>query len=181
MSAEPISQRAYAKHRGCSVESVSKAITSGRLRESLVLVDGVAKIEDVGIADLEWSTNTRQNAPGVRVEAPSGVPDLNRSRALKEAASARREAAKADLAEIEVAERRGELVPVDQARADVMARFALVRTKLLGVPSRIAQRQPATAREAMQLAEDFIRESLEELAADAPLSDGEADGGDGDE
>lgn len=87
------------------------------------------------------------------------VPDYNESRA-------RREAALADMAELEVAERRGELVPVAEARADVVARFTLVRTRLLGVPARAAQRLPHLAGEVVPVVDALVREALEELALD---------------
>lgn len=57
--AEPISARAYARHRGCSAPAVLKAIDRGRLRLSIVIDgDGKAKIADVALADREWAENT---------------------------------------------------------------------------------------------------------------------------
>jgi len=56
----PISLRAYAKRRaaaglpGSSPEAVSKAVKSGRLSRSVVLVDGEPKIADPELADREW-------------------------------------------------------------------------------------------------------------------------------
>ena len=71
----PISLRAYAKHRaaaglpGCSPEAVSKAVKSGRLRDSVVLVDGEPKIADPELADREWA---ERSAP--RILQPSPPP-----------------------------------------------------------------------------------------------------------
>src|SRR5678815_1744439 len=79
-------------------------------------------------------------------------------------ARARREAALADLAELDVAERRGELISVEQARADVLDRFTTVRTRILGVPSRVAQRLPGLAAEVVPVVDELLREALSELA-----------------
>lgn len=87
----------------------------------------------------------------------AGVPPLGVS-------EARLMDAKATLAELDVAERRGELIAVDQARADVIDKFSIVRTRILGVPSRIAQRLPAIADQVVPLLDELLREALEELA-----------------
>lgn len=179
MAPKPISLRTYAKRRGVSAESVSKAITAGRLRESVIFVGGKPKIADAELADREWTANTRPRvdrpAPATAepTEQRQEVPDYNVSRALREAAAARRESAMADIAELEAAQKKGELVPIAEARADVIERFAVVKTKILGVPTRIAQRLPHLASEVVPIVEELLRESLEELAAD--VDDGDAD------
>jgi hypothetical protein len=176
----PLSLSAYAKRRGVSHVAVSKAIAAGRLTASVVRDDrGAPKIADPELADREWAANTRPRidhpaaadlageppAPAPRVARPPAgaprpdVPDYNESRA-------RRESALADMAEIEVAERRGDLVSVDEARADVVSRFTVVRTRLLGVPSRVAQRLPHLAGEVVPIIDELLREALEELAID---------------
>jgi hypothetical protein len=175
----PLSLSAYAKRRGVSHVAVSKAIAGGRLTASVVRdARGAPKIGDPELADREWAANTRPRidhpaadlageppAPSPRAARPAAgaprpdVPDYNESRA-------RRESALADMAEIEVAERRGELVPVDEARADVVSRFTVVRTRLLGVPSRVAQRLPHLAGEVVPVLDELLREALEELALD---------------
>lgn len=180
-----MSLRAYSRHRGVSGEAVSKAIAVGRLRESVVMVGGVPKIGDVAIADREWGENTRlrvDHPPARRSEPatsrgaelagededqePQEIPSYDKSRALREVHAARREAALADLAEIEVAEKREELVPVDEARAYMIDKFTVVKTRILGVPSRVAQRLPNVAAEVVPVIESLLREVLEELAID---------------
>ncbi|HET9063662.1 MAG TPA: hypothetical protein VFO62_10275 [Candidatus Binatia bacterium] len=164
---------------------MSKAVASGRLSASVVRDDsGAPKIGDPDLADREWDANTRpriDHPPAERPPRPepasppaparpsdsashaprasADVPDYNESRA-------RREAALADMAELEVAERRGALVPVDEARAEVQERYMLVRTRLLGVPSRVAQRLPHVAGEVVPILDELLREALEELAID---------------
>lgn len=182
--APPISLAAYAQQRGVSTKAVSKAVAAGRLSASVTRDDrGAPKIADPELADREWAANTRprvdhppanepaspprpiqprQQGPGPAVAAEEPrprPPDYNESRA-------RREAALADMAELEVAERRGHLVPIDEARAEVQERYTLVRTRLLGVPSRVAQRLPHLAGEVVPVLDNLLREALEELAAD---------------
>jgi phage terminase Nu1 subunit (DNA packaging protein) len=77
---------------------------------------------------------------------------------------ARMMAAKAAVAEMDLAERRGELIAVEKARADVLDKFATVRTRILGVPSRVAQRLPKLATEVVPVLEELLREALLELA-----------------
>ncbi len=95
------------------------------------------------------------------------VPDYNVSRAMREAHAARREAAMADRAELEVAEMRGDLVSVDAARADVTDIFKRLRTKLLALPSRTAQRLPSLAHQIVPVLDELIREALVELDEEA--------------
>jgi hypothetical protein len=185
MPPKPTSLRAYARLRGVSPEAVSKAVMSGRLKESVVIVGGQPKIGDVGLADREWEANTQPRAdlplpssspkpPDDEAPPAPGVPPYNVSRAIREAAAARRENALADMAEIERDELRGELVSVDEARATVIDKFTVVKTKILGVPTRVAQRLPQFAVEVVPVVDELLREALEELAAER--DDGEEEG-----
>ena len=152
----PITLTAYAARRGVSVKAVSKAVAAGRLDKSVVRDHhGAPKISDPELADREWASNTRapiDRQPRI-FEPPASeqatgrdsIPDLNTSRALRAAASARRESALAVLAELDVAQRRGEMVAVDEARADMIDKFTVVKTRILGVPARVAQRMPHVA------------------------------------
>jgi hypothetical protein len=185
----PISLRAYAKRRGVSAESVSKAVSDGRLKGSVVRVNGAPKIADPDLADREWEANTRQRVdyrapaggtPPLAVDESSAMATNSEaeelanyyvSRARREAAAARREGALADLAEMDVLERRGDLIPAADARAQVIDRYTVVKTKILGVPSRVAQRLPHVARADVAVIEDLLREALIELASDDARSD----------
>lgn len=158
---------------------MSKAITAGRLREAVVVVGGQPKIADAEIADREWTANTRPRVDRPAAPAPTAakrdeIPDYNVSRALREAAAARREAALADMAELEVSEKLGKVVPVDEARGDVIERFTVVKTKILGVPSRVAQKLPHLATEVVPVVDSLLREALEELAVEQGDDDADA-------
>jgi hypothetical protein len=156
---------AYAARRRVSPKAVSKAVATGRLSASVVRDEhGQPKIADPDLADREWEANTRPRAdrplpaapiarpPAVRptpadetpVSSPADddVPDYKVSRARREAAAARREAHLADMAALDLAERRGELVPADEVRGVMVDKFTTVKTRILGVPSRVA---PAAA------------------------------------
>ncbi len=206
--ATPMSLSEYARRRGVSVEAVSKAVKAGRLRGSIVTVDGKPKIADAELADHEWEANTRPRidhppprpAPPPPAKEPKkrrrsnaadepeaepdgdesdddglpeGVPRYDVSRAIREHHAARREGALADVAEIERDKIRDELVPVDEARAYMEDKFTVVKTRLLGVPSRVAQQLPELASQVEPVVDKLIREVLEELAAE--------DDGDGEE
>lgn len=165
-----MSLAAYAKRRGVSSVAVSKAVSTGRLADSVVRdARGAPKIADPELADREWEENTRPRAdkPSATLAPPAGaldVPDYMESRARREAAAARREAAQAEMAELDLKERRGELIAVADVRAEVEARYERVRTRVLGVPSQAAQLLPHLAGEMVPVLESEIREALEELA-----------------
>jgi phage terminase Nu1 subunit (DNA packaging protein) len=133
--------------------AIRKAALAGTLSEGVIVGDGnKVSITDASAAAAQW----RAQHPKEPANRPD-VPDIGVSRA-------RREAALADLAELEVAERRGELIPVEQARADVLDKFAIVRVRILGVPARVAQRLPNLAAEVVPVVDDLLRKALEELA-----------------
>lgn len=180
---KPISLRAYARHRGVSAEAVSKAVKEDRLVESVVMVDGKPKIFDIELADLEWKSNTRPRVGyGASDEeedgaAPdeTGLPSYEQSVRLRAMHAARREGALADIAEIDVAEKREELVPVAEARRFMADKFTTAKTKILGVPTRVAQRLPDLADRVVPVVKELVREVLVELAVE------EDDGDDADE
>lgn len=168
----PLSLRAYAKLRGVSPEAVSKAISTGRLRESVTTVGGAPKIADAELADREWGANTQQRVDQPAAASPRDPPEYIAHRTAREGAAARRELAQARLAELELGEREDKLIPIDVARRDVVDKFTLVRTRLLGIPARLAQRLPELAGgEVVQLIDELLREALEELADGEPCAD----------
>lgn len=157
-----LSLRAYARHRkelelaGGTLRAIQVAIRDGRLSRSLT-ADG--KIMSAEAADAEWLSTTRIDRIPITGPTAAGTPppDLNESRA-------RREAAEAALAEIELAEKRRELVPAKDVESKLVNAFAHCKTKLLGVASRARQRDPALTGPQVSLFEDLIREALDDLA-----------------
>lgn len=158
----PVSIREYARHRkaaglaGGTHRAVQVAIRDGRLSKS-VTPDG--KIADVPAADAEWASTTHVDRIPLSGPTAAGTtpPDLAESRA-------RREAAEAALAEIELAEKRAELVLAKDVESKLVNVFAQCKTKLLAVASRARQRDPGLTGPQVELFETLIREALDDLA-----------------
>lgn len=92
-------------------------------------------------------------------KAQAGAPDYAAERA-------RFIRARADLAEMEAEEKRGSVIAAEDVEAAWIAMLALLRTRLLALPDRLApqvhaEANPAGVRDVMRGA---IREALEELA-----------------
>ncbi len=158
-----LSLRAYARHRkeaglaGGTLRAVQVAIRDGRLMKSLT-VDR-KQIANAAAADAEWEATTHVDR--IPLTGPTAVgttpPDLQESRA-------RREAAEAALAEIELMEKRRELVPAKDVESKLVNVFAHCKTKLLGVAARARQRDPGLTGPQIELFESLIRECLDDLA-----------------
>lgn len=145
-------QREYARHRGCSLGAVQKAIKAKRVP---VTVDGKINSE---IADRAWEMNTDHTkrsalflAAVSEVPSPSAGEQLERSadesaRAEAEDAvgaetradRARREKALADKAEWEVRVMRGELVPKGDVKRLEFTANRITRDRVQMVPPRVA-------------------------------------------
>lgn len=156
--------REYARHRkaaglaGGTHRAVQVAIEDGRLSKSLT--PDRKRIANATAADAEWGATTLADRIPITGPTAAGTPppDFAESRA-------RREAAEAALAEIELAEKRRELVPARDVESKLVNVFAHCKTKLLGVPSRARQRDPALTGPQVALIESLIREALEDLAS----------------
>lgn len=165
-SPQPLGLRAYARHRkelglaGGTLRAVQVAIKSGRL--SKALTPDRKAIADTKAADDEWAATTHVDRIPITGPTAAGAPppDLQESRA-------RREAAEASLAEIELAEKRRELVLAADVESRLVNVFAHCKTKLLGVAARARQRDPGLSGPQVQLFEALIREALEDLAGAA--------------
>ena len=155
---------AYATHRGCAWSTVDNAIKAGRLSASVVPGKGRRKLIDPVRADAEWKASTLSDrVPLTGPTAPKGRARDEDAPSLAEA-RARLDAARAELAEMDLSERRGELVPASEVEARLVSVFASCRTKLLGAPSRVRQQDPTLTRDQVAIIETVIREALEGLA-----------------
>lgn len=133
---ELVSQSEYARRRGCTEGAVRRAVRDGRI----VLFD--SKVDPVA-ADAQWARNTRPRAgsqPPSDVAGSGGAPDREEedSGSGYWASKARRESAEADLAELKLAEQRGDLVRADAIRAAHAKRLAGLREALLQLPARLS-------------------------------------------
>ena len=183
MSAK-LSLRAYAASRkarglpGGTLNAVQKARDAGRIQ----VVDGKV---DQEAADAAWAANTsveqqqRGKSGGVKRPKASNTPktgvdegadepndDAEAERYLN--ARARKEAALADLAQMEAAEARGDLVRVEDVAAWWGEMVTLARARLLALPSMAAPQvaAPGKIAEVQAILRKLINEALEELSRD---------------
>lgn len=161
-----VTQATYARSRkarglpGGTRKSVHLAVTSGRIDAF-----GPEKLIDPGLADRQWAENTRvraandSGAPAL----PSAAGDLVDQAAAHPSATAagegdatgaappsslstdpsyqdarsRQAQADARMAELKLAEQEGQLVRIDQVRAELASKLAPVREALLQIPARL--------------------------------------------
>jgi phage terminase Nu1 subunit (DNA packaging protein) len=161
-----LSLSAYARHRkerglpGGSESGVRQAVSSRRLVRS---VTRAGKIRDAELADAEWSANTAADC--VPITGPTAPKVQPVAPASFSTARSRHEAAKAELAELELAKRRRELLPAADVASRIAGVFTQCKTKILGVPARLRQLDPALTEAQLRLFEEELREALEDLAA----------------
>jgi len=144
-----LSLRAYARHRrtlglsGGTLRSVQKAIESGRI----TLIDGKV---DPEVADIQWErkTDVVQQARGASGGAgtplqPAGEGERlagnnGGQRGTYFDNKSRRELAEAQLSELELREKTGELVRKSDVSRETFTIFRALRDRLGGVTDRIA-------------------------------------------
>ncbi len=142
-SVELVTQSEYARRRGCTEAAVRRAVRDGRIS----LLDGKL---DPTAADAQWARNTRVragskpadsanlSAPGGSSAAGNGETPTREDNDAYWAVKARREKAEADMAELKLAEQRGELVRVSAVRSAYATRAAALRESILQIPARLA-------------------------------------------
>lgn len=168
--------RQYARHRerlgldGATLRAVQVAIRDGRLSTSLTA--DRKKIRSAKAADAEWAASTHADrVPLTGPTAPAAAAPASPAGDGEEApvnelgaARARHAAAQAELAEIELARKRGELMPARNVEARLADVFLRCRMRLLAVPARLRQQDPSLGADQLRLVEGLIVEALEELA-----------------
>lgn len=154
---------AYAKHRGCSRQAVSRAWKAGRLKASVSLVEGRPTIPEFAAADLEWATNSDYRR---HPELLGNAGEDDGEAGPYAGAAAREKHWRAELAELTYQQRAGELVNAREMAAEIANAYSTVRTKLLGVPSKAKQRLPHLTLADLATLDDIVRESLEAIAND---------------
>lgn len=173
----------YAQHRkalglsGTTAQAVEKAIRSGRITP---LPGGI----DAAVADIQWEANTRKradlhaNAPSNQRQAEpvSDSPSTGGDGIARwDESKAREQAAKAERAEIELAQLKGELVNRAGVERAAFAFGRILQKTLIDVfPSKISMEAVALA-DPWQF-ECFLRDKLRaELAAVSSLPSDEVE------
>lgn len=182
-----VTMSAYAKLRGCSHQAVSKAVKRGRIS----LIDGMV---DPEVADIQWARNTspeqqQRGAPaqfeltqhraqearqGAQTAANSpphpeeGSGDLESPALVHEKADTER--VRRELLQLELAEKRGELVRVADIERAYAAKLAAAREAHEAIPDRLAA-QLAAMSDAAQihaLLTEELRLAMSRLVSEAP-------------
>jgi pyruvate/2-oxoglutarate dehydrogenase complex dihydrolipoamide acyltransferase (E2) component len=184
MSKEPMSLRAYARHRGVSLRAVQKAIASGRISTQ---ADGRL---DAASADANWASNTAPRPipaakpPAKRpviVSTPEGAHHHAEPRpAVRESseppklesgleyskARAYKESFLARIAKMDYEERAGKLVSRDEMKVAAFNRYRTFRDGMLNIPDRLAAVLAAETdpRRTHELLSTEIRKALTEFS-----------------
>ena len=157
---------------GVSPAAVTHAIRKGRIVP--VQRDGKEWIDGETLREQWANARSRMRNVNSRVPKPDGVGDIGKvSRAVVRSAEelpdynesrARTEWLKAELMELERAEKEGELVRADEVSKAWGDLVAITRTKMMAVPSKAKQRIPEIPADAFVALEEIVREALEDLA-----------------
>ena len=121
----------YAKHRGCTRQSVKAALEAGRI--TATQKNGKYEI-DAAVADREWNdaTNPRYFAhKGTSVIDTTEYPNINDSRAKSEFY-------KALLAELEYQSQSKKLIPTDDVYREQARIARTTRELIMNIPDRLA-------------------------------------------
>jgi len=181
MAVTLLSKSAYARHRGCDEKAVRKAIAEGRItpivREGRELIDPV-------VADIQWEQNTRARVDSQRPSSSAGqgkeVAGTDQGREAYNDARTRREAAEADLAELNLAKELGRVIDRDRAVAITVSAFRLLRDGGMVMGRKLASQLAAMtdSREIQLLIDGAQREHYTTFAVRTlpPLIEASSDG-----
>lgn len=122
--------RGYARHRGVSDKAVRKAIEAGR-----ITLDDEGQI-DTAQADLEWSENTDQTKQNMMVAVDQHAPKSERNSYTK--IKTAHELYKAQLTQLALQEKKGQLIQKEMVRAQVGQLSRQVRDSWMNWPSRVS-------------------------------------------
>lgn len=156
---------AYAKRRGVSVVAVSKAVKVGRI--TTILDEKGRRRIDPEVADIQWARNTdpvqAKRAAGQREQASPPAFQDPATGSVRD----RVETARAELFELELAEKRGMLVSAEEVRRAAFEKARVARDAMLSIPSRLAAVVAAEpdAAKCHDLLSVEIRKVCDEIAA----------------
>jgi len=178
--AQRLSIRAYARHRGCHEKTVRNALEAGRIQKE---PDG--KTIDPEKADAQWAANTgaprrgksakgrvqdseKENGKSRPEEGDEAVDAAYQTRRAQERARAAKLKAEAELAELALQERKGELISKAVAATAVYEWFRRERDVWQAWPARVSGLMAAELqiehRVMNTVLEKHVRQHLRELA-----------------
>lgn len=154
----------YAAQRGVSPQAVLKAIGggAGRIGPAASKDDRGRWQIDVALADRLWEerTDPSRQPPAADVAPDDAPADYHLARA-------RREAANAELAEIELMKQRGELILAADVRRKLTDRLSVVRGRMLAIPAAAKQAIPTLSVPDVARLESLVRDALTEIVESA--------------
>ena len=150
-----MSYRKYAKHRGCALATVQRAIKDGRITDAVMMVEG-KKLISVKKADELWVKNTdprrANNYKGKKgadelydptpkketepSEQPKKAVDYQANRAIREAYAAR-------MAKLNFEKQSGKLVDAKEAKDYMRKIHSRARDSLLNLPDKLGPKLAA--------------------------------------
>lgn len=163
--------RAYARHRGCAVSAVAKAIEEQRI--TTILDENGKKCIDPEVADIQWAKNTRARADSKRVAPQDALAGMEPAAAAVPAAGAttapdyndyraRREKAEADMAERANLREAGRVLDREATERGMYDATHALRDVLMGLGQRTAPKciGLADAREIERVITEEVRFAL---------------------
>jgi phage terminase Nu1 subunit (DNA packaging protein) len=155
-----LSLRAYARHRGVTLQAVQKAVADGRIT---VDRDEKNRIKvDPKKADAQWARNTQGAKDRTKAPAHTSIegPSYAESRAVREEYQAK-------IAKLTFEEMSGKLVDAEEVKKAWTSIIAITKTRLLSVPSKAKSKIPHLTLDDIATLEELIREALSEVATNA--------------
>ncbi|QPN66520.1 hypothetical protein [Synechococcus sp. CBW1006] len=169
----------YRRERGlaCAYTTVKQALSQGKIRQG-VKRHGQRVLIDPEIADREWAESVLSHqGRQVNISGDPVVADVDW--APRAVSQERKEAALAEMAELELQERRGSLVPIDEVEELWFVVCRQMRDAMESIPARILGRisgimgviDPVQQSKLNEVLEGEIRSALEGLSRSMKVSE----------
>jgi excisionase family DNA binding protein len=171
---EAVSMAEFARRVGVSRPRISQLVAEGKLPATPGPKRLIPYAEGLRAWQVHRATATGQPLPGgeERPLSPTAVagspppaescPEVDTAVSYA-VARARKESAKARLAELDLAEREGSLIPIDEVKADAVTVLGSLRAVLLALPGRVALRcEGKSAAEIEEVLSDHVNGMLAE-------------------
>jgi len=166
-----MSQTDFAAHLGVNRSHITQLKNAGRL----VMQDGkvdveasIKRINDTKDPAKESVAKRHQQERSQKAQSTEKAPSVPGTGSRFQSAKARREEANADLTEIELQTRRGQLLIADEAKLAVADGDTTIRNRLESLPDMLAPQLAAESDE--QKIRSMLTDHIESLLSDLSLS-----------